>query len=180
MASGFLPSSLTLPASPQPVLLTLSALHILSEELLRLGFISAHTWRVGTTYVLVFYEEHVWPWLYNLHMTLVAPKQLTSKEAVFEDLHWTIRKSLWSEDLGHYVDCSACSKHYDLMAGMQGKWVFSLVENRETGNRQLSRDPDLEREGLDAKSHEQAVLETLGSLAETGKITVNCGKIVVV
>lgn len=180
MASGLLPSSLPLPASSHPVLFTLSALHLLSDELLRLSLISAHTWRVETTYVLVFYEEHVWPWLYNLHMTLVAPKKLHSQEVVFEDLHWTVRKSVWSEDFGHYVDCSACSKHYDLIAGMQGKWVFGLVENKDAGNRQLSQDPDLEREGLDATGYALAVLETLGSLAERGQITVNCGKIVAV
>ena len=162
----------------EPVLLTLSALHLLSQELLRLGLISAHTWRVHTTYVLVFHEEHAWPWLYDLHLTLVAPKQLTSKAAVLQDLHWTARKSLWNEDLGHYVTCSACSKHYDLLARKQGKWVFGLVENRETGNRQLSTDPELQRKELDGSRYEQAVLQVLESLAESGKIAVSSGQIV--
>lgn len=176
----YLPSSLSSHAPSQPVLFTLGALHLLSDHLLRLNLITAHTWRVETTYVLVFYEEHSWPWKYDLHMTLVAPKLYPSKATVLDDLHWTARKSLWNEDLRQYVDYSACSKHYDLLAGKVGKWGFGLAENRERGNRQLSTDPDLDRTGLKGTKHIQDVLEALRCLVESEKLAVLSGKIVVV
>lgn len=176
---GLIPSSLPPPTPSQPVLFTLGALHLLSDHLLRLNLITTHTWRVETTYVLVFYEEYSWPWKYDLHLTLVVPKMYPSKGTVLDDLHWTARKSLWNEELQQYMDCTAYSKHYDLVSGRDGKQGFSLVENRERGNRQLSTDPELDRKELNCTKYTQDVLEALRCLVESGELAVISGKIVI-
>ena len=155
---------------------TIAVLRVVAEHLFRRDAIVEQTWKVGTTFVLVFVRRQTPTLQFDLHMTLIASPVYRQKETRLEDLHFTLRKSRWNPEIEQYTGIAANSMHYSLLAGQRaGNWVFTLRENREVGNSQRDEDEELQREAVacNVTASLRTFLEVLESLVATGEISVH-------